>query len=206
MGTPVVVLPKFELEKACQAIQDYRITFASIPPPVVLALAKHPAVSKYDLSSIKFMNSGAAPLGRDLVEMVWDRLTIPIMQGYGLSETSPTISKGLLCDWKRYNGSVGKLFPNILAKIVDLEGNELPTGQEGELWVKGPNVFPGYLHRPELKNDTFSADGYFKTGDIGYFDEYTNLYITDRLKELIKYSQYNPSTPKHRYNYRADTK
>ncbi|KAI1158956.1 hypothetical protein F5B18DRAFT_638978 [Nemania serpens] len=187
MGLPVIILPKFELEKACQAIQEFGITFASIPPPVVLALAKHPAVSKYDLSSIKFMNSGAAPLGRDLVEMVFDRLMIPCMQGYGLSETSPTLTKGIIFDWKRYNGSVGKLLPNIKAQIVDLEGRELPTGKEGELWVKGPNVFPGYLNRPELQKDTFSADGYFKTGDIGYFDEKGNLYITDRLKELIKY-------------------
>ncbi|KAJ8119238.1 hypothetical protein ONZ43_g3771 [Nemania bipapillata] len=187
MGLPVIILPKFELEKACQAIQEFGITFASIPPPVVLALAKHPAVSKYDLSTIKFMNSGAAPLGRDLVEMVWDRLTIPIMQGYGLSETAPTLTKGVICDWKRFNGSAGKLLPNIEAMIVDLEGKEMPIGKEGELWVKGPNVFPGYLNRPELQGDTFSADGYFKTGDIGYFDERGNLYITDRLKELIKY-------------------
>ncbi|KAI0505534.1 hypothetical protein F5B22DRAFT_517949 [Xylaria bambusicola] len=187
MGIPTIILAKFELEKACQAIQDFGITFASVPPPVVLALAKHPAVSKYDLSTVKFMNSGAAPLGRDLVEMVWDRLTIPIMQGYGLSETAPTLTKGIIFDWKRYNGSAGKLLPNIEAKIVDLEGKELSTGQDGELWVKGPNVFPGYLNRPELQDVTFSADGYFKTGDIGHFDEKGNLYITDRLKELIKY-------------------
>ncbi|KAI0204000.1 hypothetical protein F4808DRAFT_416582 [Astrocystis sublimbata] len=187
LGLQTIILPKFELEKACQAIQDFGVTYASIPPPVVLALAKHPAVSKYDLSTVKFMNSGAAPLGRDLVEMVWDRLTFPVMQGYGLSETSPTLTKGVISDWKRHNGSSGKLLPNIEAKIVNLEGTELPSGQEGELWVKGPNVFPGYLNRPELQEDTFSPDGYFKTGDIGYFDDKGNLYITDRLKELIKY-------------------
>ncbi|KAJ8124968.1 hypothetical protein O1611_g8671 [Lasiodiplodia mahajangana] len=187
LGLPVIILPKFELEKACQAIQDFGITFASIPPPVVLALAKHPAVSKYDLSTIKFMNSGAAPLGKDLVEMVWNRLTIPITQGYGLSETAPTLTKAVVSDWKRYNGSAGKLLPNIEAMIVDVEGKEQPIGKEGELWVRGPNVFPGYLNRPELQNETFSADGYFKTGDIGYFDDRGNLYITDRLKELIKY-------------------
>lgn len=190
MGLAVIILPKFELEKACQAIQDFGITFASIPPPVVLALAKHPAVSKYDLSTIKFVNSGAAPLGRELVEILWDRLTIPCLQGWGLSETAPTLTKAIIFDWKRYNGSAGKLLPNIEAKVVDLEGKELPSGEEGELWVKGPNVFPGYLNRPELQKDTFSADGYFKTGDIGYFDGKGNLYITDRLKELIKYSKY----------------
>ncbi|RYP31036.1 hypothetical protein DL767_005976 [Monosporascus sp. MG133] len=187
MGIQVVVLPKFDLEKACKVIQDFGITYASVPPPVVLALAKHPVVSKYDLSSIKWMNSGAAPLGRDLVDIVWQRLMIPVMQGYGLSETAPTLTKGALVDWAKFNGSVGRLLPNIEAKIVDLEGNELPRGQEGELWVRGPNVFLGYLNRPELQAETFSACGFFKTGDIGYVDDKGNLYITDRLKELIKY-------------------
>lgn len=188
MGLQVVVMPKFDLERTCQIIQAHQITYICIPPPIVLALAKNPIVDKYDLSSVKWLNSGAAPLGRELVQMVWQRLKIPVMQGYGLSETSPTLTKGVVADWAKYNGSCGKLMANILAKIVDLDGNELPQGEEGELWVKGPNVFPGYLNRPELKADTFSKDGYFRTGDIGYYDTKGNFYITDRLKELIKYS------------------
>ncbi|XDG10191.1 hypothetical protein ABKA04_009806 [Annulohypoxylon sp. FPYF3050] len=189
MGIQAVILPKFDLDKFCKAIQDYGVTYASVPPPVVLALAKHPTVAKYDLSSLKWMNSGAAPLGRDLVEMVWQRLTIPIMQGYGLSETSPVLTKGNIADWARYNGSCGKLLPNIEAKIVDIDtGKERGPGEgEGELWFRGPNVFPGYLNRPELQANTFSEDGFFKTGDIGYVDTKGNFYITDRLKELIKY-------------------
>ncbi|KAF3056424.1 putative 4-coumarate-CoA ligase 1 [Daldinia childiae] len=189
MGLQVVVLPKFDLDKFCQAIQDFGVTFAAIPPPVVLALAKHPSVSKYDLSSIKWMNSGAAPLGRELVEQVWARLSIPVMQGYGLSETAPTLTKGHIADWKRFNGSCGKLLPNVEAKIVDVETRveKGPGEGEGELWFRGPNVFPGYWNRPELHKDTFSDDGFFKTGDIGYVDKKGNFYITDRLKELIKY-------------------
>ncbi|KAI1487214.1 hypothetical protein F5X96DRAFT_681391 [Biscogniauxia mediterranea] len=192
LGVQAIILPKFDLERACAAIQAHGATFASVPPPVVLALAKSPLVSRYDLSSIKFLNSGAAPLGRELVEQVWRRLTIPVMQGYGLSETSPTLTKGVIADWARYNGSVGKLMPNVEAKIVDVQtGEELLGGtgpdREGELWVRGPNVFPGYLNRPELAAETFSEDGFFKTGDIGYIDDKGNLYITDRLKELIKY-------------------
>jgi len=187
MGLQVVVMPKFDLERTCQIIQAHQITYICIPPPIVLALAKNPIVDKYDLSSVKWLNSGAAPLGKELVEMVWQRLKIPVMQGYGLSETSPTLTKGVVADWAKYNGSCGKLMANIVAKIVDLDGNELAQGEEGELWVKGPNVFPGYLNRPELKADTFSKDGYFRTGDIGYYDTKGNFYITDRLKELIKY-------------------
>ena len=87
--------------------------------------------------------------------------------------------------------SCGKLLPNVEAKIVDVEtGKEIAPGEgEGELWFRGPNIFPGYLNRPELQKDTFSEDGFFKTGDIGYCDKKGNFYITDRLKELIKYSK-----------------
>ncbi|KAI2640413.1 acetyl-CoA synthetase-like protein [Hypomontagnella submonticulosa] len=189
MGIQVVVLPKFDLDKFCKVIQDFGVTFAAIPPPVVLALAKHPSVSKYDLSSMKWMNSGAAPLGRELVEQVWARLTIPVMQGYGLSETAPGLTKMNIADWKRFNGSCGKLLPNVEAKVVNVDtGKEIAPGEgEGELWFRGPNIFPGYLNRPELQKDTFSEDGFFKTGDIGYCDKKGNFYITDRLKELIKY-------------------
>ena len=122
------------------------------------------------------------------VEIVWQRLLIPTMQGYGLSETAPTLTKGALQDWARYNGSVGRLLPNIEAKFVH-EGREVEPGQEGELWVRGPNVFPGYLNRPDLQAETFADGGFFRTGDIGYVDAKGNFYITDRLKELIKYSK-----------------
>ncbi|KAH9902005.1 hypothetical protein F4778DRAFT_735882 [Xylariomycetidae sp. FL2044] len=197
LGLPVVVMAKFDLDRFCGAIEAHGVSFASVAPPIVLALAKHPAVARYDLSSLKWLNSGAAPLGRDLVDQVWARLAVPVMQGYGLSETAPTLAKGALADWKRHNGAVGKLLPNIRARIVDpADGADRPAGEEGELWVSGPNVFPGYLNRPDLQPETFSDDGYFKTGDIGYIDAKGNLFITDRLKELIKYSKssLNPST------------
>ena len=99
MGLEIVVMPKFELERFCQIIQDHHVTCANVAPPIVLALAKHPVVSKYDLTGIKFMNSGAAPLGKELVDLVWDRLKMPIMQGYGMSECAPTLTKGAVADW-----------------------------------------------------------------------------------------------------------
>lgn len=116
------------------------------------------------------------------------------MQGYGLSETAPAVTKGHIADWKRFNGSCGKLLPNVEAKIVDVETRveRGPGDGDGELWFRGPNVFPGYWNRPELQKDTFSEDGFFKTGDIGYVDKKGNFYITDRLKELIKYSKSLP--------------
>lgn len=89
-GLTLVVMPKFEIEKFCSIIQNHKITFAYVVPPVVLLLGKHPIIDKYDLSSLRMLNSGAAPLTQELVEAVYKRLKVPIKQGYGLSETSPT--------------------------------------------------------------------------------------------------------------------
>ncbi|GAO19501.1 uncharacterized protein UV8b_06599 [Ustilaginoidea virens] len=186
-GSTMVVLPRFELEKACQLVEKHAITFMYVPPPIVLALGKHPIVDKYDLTSLRWINSGAAPLGVDLVEAVWKRLKIGVKQGYGLSETSPTTHLQLVDEWWKFQGSVGRLLPHMEAKIVDLDGKELPRGQDGEILLKGPNVFNGYWNRPDLNKETFTQDGWFRTGDIGHACKRGHFYITDRMKELIKY-------------------
>lgn len=191
-GWHLFIMSRFDLEKACQIIQDNKITFAYVPPPIVLAFGKHPAVDRYDLTSLKMMHSGAAPLTNELLELVWSRLKLPVKQGYGLSETSPVTHAQLPDEWAKFMGSVGKLVPNMEAKIVDLEGNEVPLDEEGELWVKGPNVFGGYFNQPDKTKDAFSADGWFKTGDIFKVDKHGNYYCVDRLKELIKYSKSQP--------------
>ncbi|KEY70027.1 hypothetical protein S7711_04042 [Stachybotrys chartarum IBT 7711] len=186
-GAKCIVMAKFDLEQACQLIQDHEITFLYVPPPIVLALGKHPLIDKYDLSSLRWINSGAAPLGKNLVEAVWNRLNIGVKQGYGLSETSPTTHSQFSDEFWKYHGSVGKLFPNMKAKIVDPDGKEVPTGEQGELLLKGPNVFLGYWNRPEINKASFTEDGWFKTGDVVYVDKRGNFYVTDRIKELIKY-------------------
>jgi len=129
VGWQLVVMPRFDLEKACQLIQDYRVTYTYIPPPIVLALGKHPVVDKYDLTSLKCVNSAAAPLTRDLTEAVWDRLKIPVKQGFGLSETAPATHIQAPDEWAKFMGSVGKLVPNTEAKIVDEHGNEVAEGE-----------------------------------------------------------------------------
>jgi 4-coumarate--CoA ligase len=186
-GFECVVMPRFDLEKFCQIIQDHKITFAYIVPPVVLLLSKHPVVSKYDLSSIRMMNSGAAPLTKELVRAFHKRTNLKIKQGYGLSETSPTTHVQAWDDWDRKIGSVGKLLPNLTAKYMSPDEKEVQIGQTGELWVKGPSVFLGYLNNEEGTKHALTSDGYFKTGDVGYQDEEGDFYITDRVKELIKY-------------------
>jgi 4-coumarate--CoA ligase len=180
-------MPKFDLQDFCSFIQDLKITFTYVVPPIVVLLGKHPIVSKYDLSSMRMMNSGAAPLTQELVDAVYSRLKIPIKQGYGLSETSPTTHTQPWDDWKRTIGSVGTLLPYQEAKYMSPDETEVAPGEAGELWIRGPNIFKGYLNNPEGTAHALTADGYFKTGDIGYQDKDGYFYITDRIKELIKY-------------------
>ncbi|KAK4696840.1 hypothetical protein P7C71_g1152, partial [Lecanoromycetidae sp. Uapishka_2] len=186
-GLTLVVMPKFEIEKFCSIIQEHKITFAYVVPPVVLLLGKHPIIDRYDLSSLRMLNSGAAPLTQELVEAVFKRLKVPIKQGYGLSETSPTTHTQPWEEWDKTIGSVGKLLPNQTAKYMSPEEKELPIGETGELWIKGPNVFKGYHNNLEGTKNALTDDGYFKTGDVGHQDKDGNFYITDRVKELIKY-------------------
>ncbi|KAL4944777.1 hypothetical protein BDV06DRAFT_72571 [Aspergillus oleicola] len=191
-GYELVVMAKFDLERWCQHVQDYKITFSYVVPPVVLLLGKHPIVDKYDLSSIRMMNSGAAPLTQEIVEAVYSRLGVGIKQGYGLSETSPTTHTQEWSAWREHIGSVGKLLPNMEAKYMTMpedESNptEVKTGEVGELYLRGPNVFQGYHNNPSATADSISKDGWFRTGDVGYQDPKGNFFITDRVKELIKY-------------------
>lgn len=186
------VMPKFDIEKFCAHVQNYKITFAYVAPPVVLLLGKHPIVDKYDLSSLRMMNSGAAPLTKELVENTSSRIKVGIKQGYGLSETSPTTHSQAWEDWDKYIGSVGELFGNMEAKYMtspedDSEPKEVPVGDVGELWVRGPNVFLGYHKNLKATQGCLTADGWFRTGDVGYQDKHGKFYITDRVKELIKY-------------------
>ncbi|KAE8158760.1 hypothetical protein BDV40DRAFT_275070 [Aspergillus tamarii] len=190
-GYKLVVMERFDIEKWCAHVQNYRITFSYVVPPVVLLLSKHPIVDKYDLSSLRMMNSGAAPLTHELVEAVYARIKCGIKQGYGLSETSPTTHTQPWEEWRTSIGSVGKLLPNMEAKYMTMpedesEPREVSAGEVGELYMKGPNIFQGYHNNPAATAECL-IDGWFRTGDVGYQDKNGNFYITDRVKELIKY-------------------
>jgi len=186
-GIKTVVMPSFVPEAFLKIIQDHKITVAFAVPPILLFLTKHPIVDQYDLSSLKWLMSAAAPLGTALILDFNKRLKIPVKQAYGMTETSPATHSQLDEDWKTGIGSVGKLLNNMSAKYVSEAGEVLPIGSVGELWVKGPNVFPGYFNNLTATTNALTSDGYYKTGDIGYEDKAGNFFITDRLKELIKY-------------------
>ncbi|KAL8953867.1 MAG: hypothetical protein Q9222_000313 [Ikaeria aurantiellina] len=186
-GLTLIVMSQFSIEKFCATVQNLRITFAYIVPPIVLLLSKDPVVDKYDLSSLRMMNSGAAPLTSELVHAMYKRIKCPVKQGYGLSETSPTTHNQPWEDWDKTIGSVGRLLPNQVAKYMSPEEKEVTPGEVGEFWIKGPNIFKGYLNNPEGTANALTKDGFFKTGDVGYQDKEGNFFITDRVKELIKY-------------------
>jgi len=186
-GIEMVAMERFELETFLRTLQNERITFAYLAPPVLVHLANNPIVEKYDLSSLRMVTSGAAPLTRELVDTVHSRLKIRINQAYGLSETSPITHTQPWDEWYTSVGSVGKLMPNLTAKFLSPDGAEVPTGEDGELALKGPSIFKGYWNNKEGSASSFTADGYYKTGDVGYHDDQENFYITDRVKELIKY-------------------
>jgi acyl-CoA synthetase (AMP-forming)/AMP-acid ligase II len=187
-GTTIVTLPRFELEQFLETLQRYNVTRAHLVPPIILALAKHAVVDRYDLSKLELIMSGAAPLGADLSAACCKRLGCVIKQGYGLTETSPVSH---MCSEKPEEikpGSVGPVVSNTECKIVDLEtGEALGPNREGEIYTRGPQVMKGYFNRPEATEDSIDSHGWFRTGDIAYADEDGHFFIVDRAKELIKY-------------------
>ncbi|MCU0272316.1 MAG: AMP-binding protein [Acidimicrobiales bacterium] len=184
-GVGVVTMPRFDLEQALTLIQERRITRFFAVPPIVLALAKHPLVDRFDLSSLRQVFSGAAPLGAELAEEAAARIGCEVVQGYGMTELSPVSHATPEGGYRP--GSVGVLVPNTESRIVDEQGTDRGVGEEGELWVRGPLVMKGYLNNPEATAATIDPEGWLHTGDVAHIDPDGHTYIVDRVKELIKY-------------------
>ena len=198
----LVIMRSFDLEKFLESIQNHKCTIAFIAPPVAVALAKHPLIDSYNLTSLNTVMSGAAPLDADLGRAVAQRLGCRVVQGYGMSELSP-VSHITPFDGGQSNmgttaplSSVGWTVSNAASKLIDPEiGDEIDPPAEGlsetgELWYKGPNVMAGYLGNEEATAETIDDDGWLHTGDLARVDSYGCVYIVDRLKELIKYKGY----------------
>ncbi len=187
-GATIVSMPRFDLEAFLKILQNYRVTYANIVPPILLALAKHPVVANYDLSSVKTFFSGAAPLGAELASAVETRLHCRVRQGYGLTETSPVTHLHPVESERVVVSSVGPMVPNSMCRLVDPEsGLDVALGERGELWIHGPHVMKGYFNKPEATAACLSDDGWFRTGDVAVIDDQGWFTIVDRVKELIKY-------------------
>jgi len=187
-GATLVTMPRFELEAFLGLIQQQRITRAFVVPPIVLALARQQLVDQYDISSVTAMMSGAAPLDAELETACASRVGCRMVQGYGLTEASPVTHANPAEPGKTKPGTVGLLLPNTECQIVDpAGGGEVARGEDGELWIRGPQVMRGYLNNPEATAAMLDQEGWLHTGDIGHADQDGYFTIVDRLKELIKY-------------------
>ena len=185
-GVSVVTMPRFDMVEALETIQNLGVTRFFAVPPMVLGLAKAPIVDDYDLSSVKQIFSGAAPLGAELAQEAATRVGCEVVQGYGMTELSPV--SHCTCEGDFRPGTSGVTISNTETRIVDPNtGADLGVGERGELWVRGPQVMKGYLNNPEATAETIDADQWLHTGDIAIVDEHHHVSIVDRLKELIKY-------------------
>ncbi|OJJ05341.1 hypothetical protein ASPVEDRAFT_86695 [Aspergillus versicolor CBS 583.65] len=183
-GITIVVFPKFELPVLLNAIPRDRISHINIVPPIALRLLQS-TNERTDFSSVKCLINAAAPLKEVVSSELSRRMGCTITQWYGMTEASPSVISQQ-DDEVAMTGTVGRLLPGMSMKVIGADGKECESGSSGELLIKGPNIMRGYVgSSAEHSIDTF-ADGYFKTGDIGYVDEQGYVFLVGRSKELIK--------------------
>ncbi|PAE09768.1 long-chain fatty acid--CoA ligase [Niallia circulans] len=181
----MILVPKFDASGLLKTIHKQKPTVFPGAPTIYIGLMNHPDISQYDLSSIKGAISGSAPLPVEVIEKFEEKTGGKIVEGYGLTETSPVTHVNFLWDNEIVKGSIGVPWPGTDAAIFSLESGEiLPVGEVGELAIKGPQVMKGYWNNDEETNKVLK-DGWLLTGDIAYMDEKGYFYIVDRKKDII---------------------
>lgn len=182
-GARIVTLPRFDFEAFLAMVQEHRVTVVAAVPPLARALARHPLVDRYDLSSLRLVLIGAAPCPTEVERECRARLGCAVGQSFGMTELAPIA----LPEEEWHPGALGRLVPGVEAVVVDREsGVRLAAGETGELWLRGPALMAGYLGDETATRATIDAQGWLHTGDLALFDEDDHLFVVDRLKELIK--------------------
>ncbi|KAJ1731373.1 hypothetical protein LPJ72_003973 [Coemansia sp. Benny D160-2] len=185
-GKTQFIMNNYSIDRFLQAIQDYRIQVINAVPSVLNQIVLHKNIGKYDLSHLHAIGSGGASLPKHTHATIKSRFPVSASNGYGMSETCSGVC--LMANYMFLPGSVGFLYPGMEAKFMDPEtGKEMGVGERGELCIRGITVMMGYLNRPKETADAIDSDGFLHTGDIGYINETGHVFITDRIKELIKY-------------------
>ncbi|KAL4028802.1 hypothetical protein IC575_012013 [Cucumis melo] len=195
VGAAILILQKYDMSSLLRLIQIHKATIAPFVPPIVLDFAKNPDIHNYNLSSIRIVMSGAAPMGKDLEDTVKARLPNAILgQGYGMTEAGPVLSMCLGFAKEPFNvksGACGTVVRNAEMKIIHPQSSlSLPRNHPGEICIRGPQIMKGYLNNEEATEKTIDKDGWLHTGDLGFIDDDDEIFIVDRLKELIKYKGY----------------
>lgn len=190
VGARLVIQPGFTPEAFAAAIETHRITATVVVPPICHALATHPAVELHDMSTLRFVQSTAAPLAPAIQRRLADRLGCHVGQGLGLTEALPV---SLTVPGEPVvAGSSGRVVPNTEVRLVHPSSGADVVDRDdvGELWVRGPQVMTGYHEDPDATNAALTIDGWLRTGDLCRIDGDGNIFVVDRLKELIKVNGY----------------
>ena len=188
-GATGLLVERFEPVPALRAIQDHKVTVVFGAPTMFGAWVSLPGADQYDLSRVRLAVSGAAPLQPEVLRDFRDMFGVDIYEGYGLTETAPTLTSARMGRSIR-PGSVGLPLPEVELRVVDEEGNDVEVGDPGEILVRGPNVFGGYWRRDEETSAAF-IDGWFRTGDVAFRDEDGYIFLVDRKRDLIIVSGFN---------------
>jgi long-chain acyl-CoA synthetase len=188
-GGTISLIPRFEPVKAMEIMQRDHVSYFAGVPTMYFYLLNHPDAGKYDLSSLRFCSSGGAAMPVEVMHAFNKRHGVTILEGYGLSETSPVASFNHL-DRAPKPGSIGTPIWGVQMRCVDAEGREVPTGEMGEIAIRGHNVMKGYYKRPEATAEAI-RNGWFHTGDLARVDEDGYFFIVDRIKDMILRGGFN---------------
>lgn len=184
------MLPKFTMELFLKAIVEFQIEDLNLVPPLVIRLVRDPIVDKYDLSCVRRISCSSAPLSKEILQLLSKKIPwAGFRQSYGMTETCGAVTTHPPAYYSyRYSETSGLIVPNTEIKIVSLDdpNSDLAAGEAGEIWSRGPQIAMGYLNNADATAESFTSDGFIKTGDVGYIDERGLIHIVDRIKEMIK--------------------